>query len=280
MKKTLLFIAVILAVLASFVYYKLSSTGYFRSIENTTNYTATRSFDIPGSEDFAISREDSFLLISSDDRAARLTNVERKGGIYMLDLKTPNASPKLISGGFQKPFFPHGISLVRLDSASYKLFVINHVDERHYIEIFQLKGEQLIHEQSLKDDLLASPNDLVAIDEHRFYYTNDHLSDKGFSKFAATYLGKADANVGYYDGQKFSIVAEGFHYANGINFDSQKRLLYVASMLKFKVKVFHVNQDGNLDYVEDLACHAGVDSIELDDKSNHSIGAHPDFLTA
>lgn len=128
--------------------------------------------------------------------------------------------------------------------------------------------------------MLVSPNDIVAIDEHRFYYTNDHLSESGFNNFAAKYLGKADANVGYFDGEKFSIVAEGFHYANGINFDQERQLLYVASMLKFNIKVFEKNDNGSLTHLEDIACHTGVDNIELDQQYNLWVGCHPNLLAA
>ena len=274
------FLLLLLGLIIAFVFYTLSSTGFFRSIENSTGFSITRSIDIPGAEDFAISREEGFLIISSDDRAAKFSDKKRKGGLYFLDLKTENAVPKLMSGHFNKPFLPHGISLIRLDSAKYKLFVINHVGDDDYVEVFRLEGDQLIHEQTLEDNLLFSPNDIVAIDEHRFYFTNDHLTDAGFGKFAANYLGKSDANVGYYDGEKFSIVAEGIHYANGINFDKNRNLLYVASLRKFSVKVYQYNENGSLGFIEDIACGTGVDNIELDKNGHLWVGCHPNLLTA
>ena len=280
MKKFLLFLLVIVLLIGAFVFYTLSNAGFFRTLENSSDYSIAHIYDVVGAEDFAISRVDSFLLISSDDRAARITGGERKGGIYFLDLKTDKTAPKLISAGFGKPFFPHGISLVRIDSAQYKLFVINHVEGKHSVEIFQLNGDQLTHEKTLRDELLVSPNDLVAIDAQRFYYTNDHLTDKGFRAFAAKFLGVKDSNVGYYDGQKFSIVAEGFRYSNGINFDKSKNKLYVASMLDFIVKVFDRNEDGSLTFVENVACNTGVDNIELDENGKLWIGCHPNLLAA
>lgn len=270
----------LLGLIIAFVLHILISTGFFRSIENTVVANVTRSLDIPGAEDFAIDREEGFMIISSDDRAAKFSEKERKGGLYILDLKIENATPQLISGHFNKPLFPHGISMFRLDSAKYKLLVVNHVDQNHFIEVFRLEGNQLIHEQTLEDDLLFSPNDIVAIDEHRFYYTNDHLTDEGLGKFIANYLGKADSNVGYYDGEKFSIVAEDIHYANGINFDPNRDLLYVAALRKFDVKVFHRQDDGSLEFIEDIASGTGVDNIELDENGHLWIGCHPNLLAA
>lgn len=123
MKKLLLITGTILVAILAFAYNKLSSTGYFRTIENTTDYSVSRSFDIPGAEDLALSREGQFLIISSDDRAKRDQPNERKGGIYLLDLSVPSANPQLISGDFNQPFFPHGISLIKLDSTSYRLLL-------------------------------------------------------------------------------------------------------------------------------------------------------------
>ena len=258
----------------------LSATGFFRTIENTEHYNIDHSYEIWGTEDFAISRTDSFLLISADDRAAKFSDRERKGGIWMLDLKTNDAQPKLISQNFNQPLFPHGISMIQLDSSTYKVLVINHVEGQHSIEVFHLKGDTLNHQQTIKDELLFSPNDIVAVDEQRFYYTNDRLVSKGFGFFAANYLGKSNSNVGYYDGTDFSIVAEGLHYANGINFDTERSLLYVASLRKFMVKVYQRQENGSLNFIEDIDCQTGVDNIELDENGDLWIGCHPSLMAA
>ena len=280
MKKILIILAVLLIGLIGFVLKTLSGAGFFRTIQNSEGYTLVRQYEIPGAEDFAISREDGFLLISSDDRAARITGGPRKGGIYFLDLEEPAAQPSLISDKFSKAFFPHGISLIKIDSTRYKLFVINHVEGKHSVEVFQLEGENLRHEKTIRDPMLISPNDLVAIDEKRFYYTNDHLSESGFRKVMSDYLGWPDANVGYYDGNSCSIVAEDFRYANGINYDAGRKLLYVAALRSFQLKVFRVEDSGQLKWLDKVDCKTGVDNIELDDQGRLWIGSHPNLLSA
>lgn len=280
MKKFFLGLMVILIGLAFFVFNMLSSTGFFRTIENTEGFVINHSYEIWGTEDFAISRTDSFLLISADDRAAKFSDRERTAGIWMLDLKTDNAQPKLISQNFNQAFFPHGISMIQIDSSTYKVLVINHVNGQHSIEVFHLKGDALNHQQTIKDDLLFSPNDIVAIDEQRFYYTNDRLVSEGFGFFAANYLGKSNSNVGYFDGHNFSIVAEGLHYGNGINYDAERNLLYVASLRKFFVKIYQRQDDGTLNFIEDIDCKTGVDNIELDENGDLWIGCHPSLMAA
>jgi len=67
-------------------------------------------------------------------------------------------------------------------------------------------------------------------------------------------------------------------YVNGINYDAKRALLYVASPRKFLLKVYHRNEDGSLEFIENIDCKTGVDNIELDQEGNLWIGAHPNLL--
>ena len=124
-----------------------------------------------------------------------------------------------------------------------------------------------------------SPNDLVAIDEHSFYFTNDKRYTKGLGFIAENYLAWKATNVIYYDGSTYSEVADGIAYANGINFDPARKLLFVASPRTFLVKVYDQQADGQLNFIEDIDCNSGVDNIEFDPEGNIWIGSHPN-LTA
>jgi arylesterase/paraoxonase len=92
------------------------------------------------------------------------------------------------------------------------------------------------------------------------------------------YLGLAISNVIYFDGEKYLEVAKGIAYANGINYDADRSLLFVASPRKFLIKVYKRNPDGTLEYIEDIASGTGVDNIEFDSKGNLWVGAHPNLL--
>ena len=50
---------------------------------------------------------------------------------------------------------------------------INHTPNGHSIEVFKLVSDSLIFERSMVDPSILSPNDLVLIDENRFYFTTD-----------------------------------------------------------------------------------------------------------
>ncbi|MFD2564988.1 strictosidine synthase family protein [Aquimarina rubra] len=268
---------VLLVVIVAFIIHTLVSTGYFRTVENKFEGIIAKKIPIPGAEDITISATDNFALISSTKREIYPPVKEEKGGLYLMDLKNENFDLVHLTDSFNQSFAPHGISMIKKDSL-YKVMAINHTPQGHSIEVFSLQDKNLIHHKTLKHSLLVSPNDIVLIDEHRFYVTNDHGYPKGFGKVLEEYLGLSISNVLYYDGKNYTEVADGIAYANGINYDPKRNLLFVASPRSFLVKVYSANSDGSLDFIEDIDCDTGVDNIEIDTQGNLWIGAHPNLL--
>ncbi|WP_298543024.1 SMP-30/gluconolactonase/LRE family protein [uncultured Aquimarina sp.] len=279
MKRIILRIALVLSLaIIAFVAHVLISTGFFRTVENKFEGEIIKKIFIPGAEDITVSPLDGFALISSTDREIYPPVKEEKGGLYFMDLEDGGFSLTHLTTSFDKPFAPHGISMIKKDS-TYRVMAINHTpDGQHAIEVFTLQNKNLVHEKTLKHPSLISPNDLVLIDENRFYVTNDHKYTEGFGKILEEYLGLSISNVLYYDGENYTEVADGIAYANGINLDAKRNLVYVASPRGFLVKVYSKNLDGSLEFVEDIPCGTGVDNIEIDTKGNLWIGAHPNLL--
>lgn len=260
----------------------LKKTGVFRSIDNTYEGDMT-SYDIPGAEDFTISREDGFMIISSDDRAARRDQESFVSGLYYMDLETEEITPLVTSKEME--IYPHGIHMIKTDSAKYRVLAINHISKAglgsadihadHPIEEFILEGKTLRHIKSYRDDAMMSPNDIVAIDQRSFYFTNDHGSTTELGLTLEDYLGLKRSNVVYYDGSDYREVASGIAYANGICADLDRDLLYVASPRHTKVLVYNMLDDGSLEEEEVIACGTSVDNIELDEGGKLWIGCHP-----
>lgn len=290
MKKALLVLGTILLVLVGLVLNIMWKTGFFRDLEPYIAKNLLLQIPIPGAEDLAISRIDSFLIVSSDDRAARSKGLPGLGGLYHIDLRRPDIVPKLLTSDIDFPFFPHGISMLRLDSSHYRIWAINHVSEsaegissmdpetEHFIEVFDLIGDRLIHVESLSDEMVNSPNDIVALDKDRFYVTNDHGSKSKLGLMLEDYLGLARSNVVYFNGESYTTVADNIAYANGINYNPESKLLFVASPRGFLIKVFTTQQDGQLTFIENIDCQSGVDNIEFDEDYNLWVGCHPSLL--
>lgn len=275
LKKGILISILVLPVL--FIINIFLSTGFFRTIENKFDGEILKKVNLKGAEDIAINKIDSFAIISSTARKSFPKTEQEIGGLYFLDLKNKNYDPIHLTGNFERPFAPHGISIFRKDSINI-IAAINHTIEGEFIELFELIGSKLTHKKTLEHELIYSPNDIVLLDENRFYFTNDHKYKDGIKRLAEDYLGLAMSNVIYFDGMNFVEVANKIVYANGINLDSKRDLVFVASVRGFLVKVYQKNEDNSLTFVENIYCNTGVDNIEFDSKNNLWIGAHPSLL--
>ena len=273
-KRTLL---LVLTLLLIFVVYTLVSTGFFRTVENQFDGSVLHTYKLKGAEDLTISYADSFAIVSATDRVVFPPEKEEEGDLHLLDLSQPNLVLKRLTGAFKGAFAPHGISMYKTDSL-YTVAAINHTPEGHSIEIFEWSDYHFTHIETLSDPSMISPNDLVMIDRNRFYFTNDHRHPDGLGRFLEDYAGRAISKVVKYNGKTFREVAEGITYANGINYDASRQLLYVASPRKFLVKVYSRNEDNSLEFIEDIPCGTGVDNIEIDPEGHLWIGAHPNLL--
>lgn len=268
----LLFLALLI-----FVAHVVISTGFFRTIENKFDGEIIKKIALPGAEDIVVSRIDSFALISSTKgRTLPKSNIEA-GGLYFIDLKNDDFKPVHLTAGFKNQFAPHGISMIKVDS-TYKIAAVNHTETGHTLEFFNLKGQTLTHLKTVTDASIISPNDIVLLDENNFYFTNDHIYETGFGRFLEDYAGLAISNVIFSDGKNFTEVANGIAYANGVNFDAKRNLLFVASPRKFLIKVYKKNEDNSLEFIENIDCGTGVDNIEFDTKGNLWVGSHPNLL--
>lgn len=235
-KKT--FILLTTVSLLSFILHSFFSSGFFRKIENSHNRKILKKIELYGTEDITISYKDSFAIISSTDRKQISKDKIKKNGLYFIDLKDTSYTPVFLTKSLSKEFNPHGISLLKKDS-SYYIYAINHTaNNKHSIEIFSLKNKKAIHLKTLKDETLISPNDLVVLDHNNIYITNDHYFGSKLGKLIEDCLGMAISNIIHFNGTNYNQVASGISYANGINIDISRNLLFVASPRKFLIKVY------------------------------------------
>ncbi len=274
-KRRILFAVLILLFL--FIVNIFISTGSFRTIENNFDGEVLQKVNIPGAEDITISRKDSFAIISSTIRKKFPKTAQETGGLYLINLKNDVYKPIHLTKSFKRPFAPHGISLFQKDGKT-TIAAINHALEGEFIEFFTLFNDELTHVKTLKNEKIFSPNDIVLIDENTFYFTNDHQYKNGIQRLSEDYLGLAISNVIYFDGKNYTEVADDIAYANGINFDKKRNLIFVASPRKFLIKVYQKNKNGSLTFIEDINCKTGVDNIEFDEENNLWVGAHPNLL--
>lgn len=265
--------------LIGFVLFTFYKCGVFRKIEPSNNFKVHKSIDLPGVEDMAVDYQEEFVILSSTERLGFPMKEQEVGGLYYLDLANDKFKVQPLTEKLNFPFAPHGIDMYKKDSSTYVIMAINHTLDYHSIEVFHLINQQeLKHIETIKGKALVSPNDIVMIDENRYYFTNDHKYPTGLGRLAEDYLGWAVSNVVYFDGQDFVLAADYIAFANGINYDPTRQLLFVTAPRNFQTKVYQVEQHGDLTFVEDIPCNTGVDNIIFDEAGDLWIGAHPNLL--
>jgi len=281
MKKLLIIAGVLFVALGGFVLKTLSDAGQFKTLSPHAPGKCTPVSGMPGAEDITFHPSLGYAYVSSDDRRATLAGRPVAGGIYRYDL-SGTTPPVLLTGSFSPDFHPHGIGLhVDPSSGAQTLFVVNHSrSEGQRIERFEV-GEDglLVHRASLRDELLVSPNDVVAVDAQRFYVTNDHGYPPGAMQVLEDYLQLALGKVLYFDGQRFQEVIGNTKYANGINRSADGRTVYLAESVGRSLRSYERNlETGALTLLNTLDLKSGPDNIELDAEGNLWIAAHPKML--
>jgi arylesterase/paraoxonase len=240
---------------------------------------------MPGAEDITFHPSLGYAYVSSDDRRASMAKRPVQGAIYRFD---PESGQQLrLTGTFKAPFHPHGISLFVDPSGKQTLFVINHAKlGAALIEKFELGADGLLHHlRTFRDPTLVSINDLVAVDADRFYVSNDHhhpfgprqlLEDVLQSLFGQSF---SEGTVVYFDGERFREVVQDTAYANGINRSADGKTIYLAQVLAHSLSLYARDEaSGELRLRKVLPLGTGPDNIEVDERGELWIGAHPASL--
>ncbi len=272
---------VLLLAIAAFVFKTLYDSGEFKTIVPHASGPCRTVGGLLSSEDITIHAQTGLAFISSDDRRPWFHGGKgRQGAILGYDLAASSPSLVNLTFDFQKEFHPHGIGLFLDKGGGASLFVVNHTQKGHFVEIFDLKKGKLVHRKSIQDPLLISPNDVLPVGMEAFYVTNDHGSASRWGRTIEDYLQLARSNVLYYDGKIFRKVAGDLAYANGINKSADGKTLYVAATVAKKVYVYDRDAaTGDLSLRGEIPLGTGVDNIEVDREANLWIGAHPKLLT-
>lgn len=279
MKKVLLGIFILIDVLIAFVIFAiLVPGGTFKNIKPHFAGTSKNiPLAIPGPEDIEIDRMEGIVFVSVSDRRKK---TDGAGGILMYTIEEGIEGIRNITPGNLIDFHPHGISLYRSNENQLFLFVINHKgSDEEVVERFEWKNDSLIHLESIADkNMMTSPNDIVAMDEKRFYVTNDHYYTAGVSQTLEEYLQRPLSFVNYYDGKSFRTVARDIGYANGINQTPDGKYIVVAATSGRALHVYEIEEDANLKEVDKIDLGTGPDNIDFDRDGNILIACHPKLL--
>jgi len=260
-------------------------SGEFKKIEPHFNGECQEITGLEGPEDIII-LSDSIAIISSDPRRKTLSEStslysyeskeehSHQGNIFLYNINNKKLTNMTTSLNFE--FHPHGISsYLDINGRTY-VSAINHTTKGHSIEFFVIENNKLVFIKKIMDPALISPNDLVMVDENRFYVTNDHGSKTLTGKLMEDYLQLSRSNVLFYNGSSFIEVLGNMQYANGINISKDKNLIYVSETVGQEVSVYRRDLvTSKLTFENSIDINSGLDNIEIDNNGNLWIGSHP-----
>ena len=273
------YIILIIFGFSAFIIKTLNDAGEFKQISPHFDGSCISIIGSVGAEDITI-LNNGLAIISSDDRRQTLAGKPVKGAIFSYDLTADSPFLINLTKELDIDFHPHGISVYEKGEGTFVMAVVNHSQKGNSIEIFEYGDAGLIHEGTITDPLLISPNDLVFINEAQLYITNDHGNSSKWGKAIEEYLQLARSNVLFYDGNEFTTIIKQLGYANGINVSGDGNILYVAETIGKKISEYAIDKNSNaLTFIKSTYLNSGVDNIELDKEGNLWIGSHPKLLT-
>jgi arylesterase / paraoxonase len=287
MKRILIIGLLLLTCIIGFVLFGiLIPAGIFKEIHPHFGGTVIKInlIEAAGPEDITIDQQSGIAYISTDDRRINTQSPGSiEGKIFVMNLSDSLPSLRNVTTASITDFHPHGISLWTNPDGRKYLFAINHRQKNpaNVIERFEWRNDSLIYLESIQDEnLMTSPNDVVAVGERSFYVTNDHgYSKKGIGRTLEDFLQRSISYVNYYDGTSFRKVASDIAYANGINHSSDNTKIFVTSTTGRKIYIYDRSPaTGELTLNQIIDTKTGVDNIELDETGSLWIGCHPQML--
>ncbi|KAJ3220228.1 Serum paraoxonase/arylesterase 1 [Clydaea vesicula] len=190
------------------------------------------------------------------------------GRIFLFDLKTEKFIKLNFKNFDMEGLHSHGSSVWQDPSdpnSKIVLAFINHRKTGSVIEIFEYEvgSTSVLHVETIKNDILTSPNNLVLVGPRSFYATNDLKNPRGIKRDLEIYLRYKNGYVVFYDGEtsKFKVVAKDLIYANGIETNYNQDKVYVAEATGSFLTVFERKQNNNLRKIESLAMPMNADNI-------------------
>lgn len=194
-----------------------------------------------GAEDLAFDAETGWLFVSATDRRAiRRKDPAARGGLYRIDIASPDMLPVDITPpGFadsESRFFPQGIDVARHAGRLF-LYAINHARgwsgqrwSAHRCEIlkFAVGGDGTLEPRPRRftSPRFEEPNDLTVVAEDRFF-VSDPTRRARLRLFLGWLLGPPGKSF-YFDGKAAHGMSRDLAWANGLL--ARGHLLYAAPM--------------------------------------------------
>ena len=272
--------SIILVAVVALMFRSLIAFGTFTDVTPKSAGACVQVTGLAGAEDIAIDAKLDLAFISATDRRARARGTpSRADGLYALQLAGPGNLVRL--SGTPADFHPHGISLYRAPNGDETLMAINHRSDGSSsvdsFDVVQQNGAVKLRETgSIEGGELVSPNAIVAVDQNSFYVTNDHTSMTSFGRLLDDLLVLPRANVLYFNGSYFRLVANRLNFPAGIALSPDGKYVYVSEAFNRRIDTYVRGElSGALDPAGTLEIPSGLDNLRFDERGDLWVAGHP-----
>ncbi len=192
----------------------LLDAGEFKTIEPRSK-CACAVPGVLGPEDIVVDGITGIAYVSSYDRRAHFEGTPKQGAIFSFGPGVASR-PRELTAGLAIQFRPHGMSLLPRSRRQDLLFVINHPEGGHAVEIFPAGGHSLRHLETVRDDLMISPKDRRGRAAAVLFHQRSRILVEAREDLEDT--GLPLSNIVYFDGDRpvSSLGASGWLTASGL----------------------------------------------------------------
>jgi arylesterase/paraoxonase len=272
--------AVLLVGVVALVLRTLDALGLFTEVTHVACEDRRFISGVEGAQDVRFDLASNTLFIAATDARAQLNHPSPHDGIYVWRPGQP--APPFKLDGTSADFHPSALSLFRAADGSLTVMAVTQPAKgAPLVDIFDVTdpstGKIALHErEAIAGDMLINPDAIAAADKSRFYVTNTQTSKTFFGRMLEIHLLLPRANVIYFDGANFRIVAEGLRVASGIALSPDGSHVYVGEMTGRELRTYARDSfSGDLSLAGELPVDSGLDNVSVEANGDLLIAGHP-----
>ncbi|KAI8319833.1 calcium-dependent phosphotriesterase [Martensiomyces pterosporus] len=247
---------------------KVLGIGATYSSVNTTSCHIVGQGDLHGCEDIVVDPETGLAYLACGalkprqrwlfpDNTYDLSIEAEADSIYVMDERDQYSELRVLehgSDGRLQPFSPsfrvHGFDIYwnPADSNDMTFIFVNHQLGGKAVSIFShVRGTDfLVHVETVRSELLISPNNILALSKRSFYVTNDMKYARGLMREVSNSVLRLPNTYVLHRSESgdFRVAAEGIRSANGIA--RYGEWVYVTSCGDPSIHIYRIGQNSSL----------------------------------
>ncbi|KAG0214225.1 Arylesterase-domain-containing protein [Mortierella sp. GBAus27b] len=149
----------------------------------------------------------------------------------------------------------HGLDIYERSANEFTIFAVNHRRTGSVIEVLEYTvGDKVVqYKETIKHELIKTPNDIIALGPRSFYVSNDHYYSTGIKRVIEDSLRRPWGNVIYYSPDNVFVAYDGVASANGMTANTDRSTVYVSACFGGALHVLKPRENHTLvdeDYIK------------------------------